>query len=68
MTDIFERVTLRQLQIFLAVVEHRSFWRVAVPMVKPGMVAMVWIHRSNRRISADFALRPVCRRGIRGHL
>ena len=41
MTDIFERVTLRQLQIFLAVVEHRSFWRAAAQLeLSPPAVSM----------------------------
>ena len=41
MTDIFERVTLRQLQIFLAVVEHRSFWHAAAQLeLSPPAVSM----------------------------
>ncbi|WP_296746945.1 LysR family transcriptional regulator [Mesorhizobium sp.] len=41
MADLFERVTLRQLQIFLAAVEHRSFWRAASQLdLSPPAVSM----------------------------
>ncbi|WP_192246614.1 LysR family transcriptional regulator [Mesorhizobium silamurunense] len=41
MTDLFEKVTLRQLQIFLAAVEHRSFWRAAAQLeLTPPAVSM----------------------------
>jgi len=41
MNDSFDKVTLRQLQIFLAVVEHRSFWRAAAQLdLSPPAVSM----------------------------
>lgn len=41
MTDIFEKVTLRQLQIFVAAVEHRSFWRAAAQLdISPPAISM----------------------------
>ena len=41
MSDIFDKVTLRQIQIFLAVVEHRSFFRAAAQLqLTPPAVSM----------------------------
>ncbi|MER9714520.1 LysR family transcriptional regulator [Mesorhizobium sp. M0174] len=41
MVDTTEKVTLRQLQIFLAAVEHRSFWRAAAQLeLSPPAVSM----------------------------
>jgi LysR family transcriptional regulator, low CO2-responsive transcriptional regulator len=41
MSDLFDKVTLRQIQIFLAVVEHRSFLRAAAQLrLTPPAVSM----------------------------
>jgi len=41
MTDIFDKLTIRQIQIFLAVVEHRSFLRAASELyLTPPAVSM----------------------------
>src|SRR5262250_2977662 len=41
MSDIFDKVTLRQIQIFLAVVEHRNFFRAAAQLqLTPPAVSM----------------------------
>ena len=54
MSDIFDKVTLRQIQIFLAVVEHRSFFRAAAQLqLTPPAVSMQISRLSENSRRAD---------------